>query len=471
MYGVSVSAVFGAGAAAAYLLGVCASGGGDPDREPDDVDERIEQLACTLRKRNSDTSTSTLESELHNKSGRRVERLHSSVVFEPSHGDLLELLEECINPSLSPSDNAAALLHLAMSDNSMSRTAKAVHVYAIKALKSDYRSTTLPAALMEVPSHSNSVGIADHSEAKHTRSDKVVSKMKRHALGIMAAQRMAKSSKSIKEGDERDASDARSVVYAWLRNEYSTYGSVDAEQRRRSSGIQEETPPGDLDKQTTLGAVCARSMAFERRPHCPLVMSGITCYDPQMPEQISAINKALEGVDQWEWEIFPLVEASQGHPLQVLGLHILQKWDLPQKLKIDEQKLCMWLAYIESQYVDTPYHNQIHAADVTQTVHAVLASGGFRAFLSDLQVLALLLTAMMHDVGHDGFNNNYHKQAQTERALTFNDQSIQENYHLRVLFESMRAHESIDIFRHFDAATHHQAPKESLKSILYCDFT
>ena len=270
MYGVSVSAVFGAGAAAAYLLGVCASGGGDPDREPDDVDERIEQLACTLRKRNSDTSTSTLESELHNKSGRRVERLHSSVVFEPSHGDLLELLEECINPSLSPSDNAAALLHLAMSDNSMSRTAKAVHVYAIKALKSDYRSTTLPAALMEVPSHSNSVGIADHSEAKHTRSDKVVSKMKRHALGIMAAQRMAKSSKSIKEGDERDASDARSVVYAWLRNEYSTVGSVDAEHRRRSgmsvSSI-EGTTNNDFDQQETCETV--RSMAFERRPHCP----------------------------------------------------------------------------------------------------------------------------------------------------------------------------------------------------------
>ena len=37
----------------------------------------------------------------------------------------------------------------------------------------------------------------------------------------------------------------------------------------------------------------------------------------------------------------------------------------------------LWLAYIESQYVDTPYHNKIHASDVTQTVHAMLATGGF----------------------------------------------------------------------------------------------
>jgi len=42
---------------------------------------------------------------------------------------------------------------------------------------------------------------------------------------------------------------------------------------------------------------------------------------------------------------------------------------------------------MDMQYVDTPYHNKIHAADVVQTVHAVLASGGLRAFLSDIQVI------------------------------------------------------------------------------------
>ena len=266
MYGVSVSAVFGAGAAAAYLLRVCASGGGDPNGKPDDIDYRVDELAAAA------------ESTHFRKNQRRVQRLNSSVVNEPSHEELLEELNDCINPSLSPSDNAAALLHLTMSDARMSRTAQAVHVYAIKALKSDYCRTTLPAALMDFPSHSNSV---EHRQLRatedetHTKSapGRSVLKMKRHAMGIIAAQRMAKSSKTVREGDERDASDARSIVYTWLRNEYSTVGSVDAEHRRRSgmsvSSI-EGTTNNDFDQQETCETV--RSMAFERRPHSPPVV-------------------------------------------------------------------------------------------------------------------------------------------------------------------------------------------------------
>jgi hypothetical protein len=46
---------------------------------------------------------------------------------------------------------------------------------------------------------------------------------------------------------------------------------------------------------------------------------------------------------------------------------------------------------MEGLYADTPYHNKIHAADVTQTCYAFLASGGLGQFLSDVQTLALLL--------------------------------------------------------------------------------
>lgn len=33
--------------------------------------------------------------------------------------------------------------------------------------------------------------------------------------------------------------------------------------------------------------------------------------------------------------------------------------------------------------------------------------------------------ALVHDLGHDGLNNNYHKNAMTTRAVTHNDISIQ----------------------------------------------
>ena len=42
-----------------------------------------------------------------------------------------------------------------------------------------------------------------------------------------------------------------------------------------------------------------------------------------------------------------------------------------------------------------------------------------------MQILAMLLAAICHDLGHDGYNNLYHKNKVTERAIQFNDQSIQ----------------------------------------------
>ena len=41
------------------------------------------------------------------------------------------------------------------------------------------------------------------------------------------------------------------------------------------------------------------------------------------------------------------------------------------------------------------------------------------------QILALILAAVVHDVGHDGLNNAFHQAALTDRAVSFNDQSIQ----------------------------------------------
>ncbi len=55
--------------------------------------------------------------------------------------------------------------------------------------------------------------------------------------------------------------------------------------------------------------------------------------------QLSQINQALEGVDEWGWDIFALKEASLGRPLQTLGWHILHRWNLIDSLKLDPGKV------------------------------------------------------------------------------------------------------------------------------------
>lgn len=55
-----------------------------------------------------------------------------------------------------------------------------------------------------------------------------------------------------------------------------------------------------------------------------------------------------------------------------------------------------------------PYHNNLHAADVAQTVHHVLCQTGLMHWLTDLEIFATLVAALIHDYEHTGTTNNFH---------------------------------------------------------------
>jgi len=101
---------------------------------------------------------------------------------------------------------------------------------------------------------------------------------------------------------------------------------------------------------------------------------------------------------------------------------------------------------VEASYFEVPYHNSTHAADVLQTVHWILKKGGAASYLARIEILAVLCAAVAHDVGHDGKNNDFHKHIVSDRAISFNDRSIQENYHASTIFRAMKQDPSIDIF-------------------------
>jgi hypothetical protein len=50
----------------------------------------------------------------------------------------------------------------------------------------------------------------------------------------------------------------------------------------------------------------------------------------------------------------------------------------------------------------------LHAADVAQTVHHVLCQTGLMHWLTDLEIFATLVAALIHDYEHTGTTNNFH---------------------------------------------------------------
>jgi len=69
------------------------------------------------------------------------------------------------------------------------------------------------------------------------------------------------------------------------------------------------------------------------------------------------------------------------------------------------------------------YHNDLHGADVMQMAFYMMTDLKLIDILhmDKLDCLSMLIAAVSHDLGHDGFNNNYHVNAITNRAIDCND--------------------------------------------------
>lgn len=76
--------------------------------------------------------------------------------------------------------------------------------------------------------------------------------------------------------------------------------------------------------------------------------------------------------------MFKLNELSGEQALRYLSFDLLNRYGLVHKFKMSSLFLENFLTQIEAGYkkYNNPYHNNMHAADVTQTVHFMLCRAG-----------------------------------------------------------------------------------------------
>ena len=51
------------------------------------------------------------------------------------------------------------------------------------------------------------------------------------------------------------------------------------------------------------------------------------------------------------------------------------------------------------------------------------------AHLNYLDLIGAITASACHDLDHDGFNNTYHVNFMTDRAIRYHDKAVQENWH------------------------------------------
>ncbi|XP_022623010.1 calcium/calmodulin-dependent 3',5'-cyclic nucleotide phosphodiesterase 1A isoform X3 [Seriola dumerili] len=128
---------------------------------------------------------------------------------------------------------------------------------------------------------------------------------------------------------------------------------------------------------------------------------------------------ALKEVDQWSFDVFSFHEATGDHALKFLVYDLLTRYDLVNRFRIPVQALVQFVEALENGYSKhrNPYHNLIHAADVTQTAHFLMLHTGLMHWLSELEILAMVFAAAIHDFEHTGTTNNFHIHTRELRSL------------------------------------------------------
>lgn len=141
------------------------------------------------------------------------------------------------------------------------------------------------------------------------------------------------------------------------------------------------------------------------------------------------LTNLINRVDDFDFDVFEVVKLTSGKPLLFVGYVLFRKYNLFEKLKLNQSKLQNFLTAVESSYRDNPYHNSTHAADVTQTYNYFIVAGKIRPKMTDLEILAGFIACLIHDVDHPGRTNAFHIASKDKKAILYNDRSVLEMHH------------------------------------------
>ncbi|KAM8974562.1 3',5'-cyclic-AMP phosphodiesterase 4A isoform 2-T2 [Pelodytes ibericus] len=188
-------------------------------------------------------------------------------------------------------------------------------------------------------------------------------------------------------------------------------------------------------------------------------------------DQEEPLEKELDNLNKWGLNIFRVAEYSNNRPLSCIMYTIFQERELLKTFKIPVDTLITYIMTLEDHYhADVAYHNSLHAADVMQSTHVLLSTPALDAVFTDLEILAALFGAAIHDVDHPGVSNQFLINTNSELALMYNDESVLENHHLAVGFKLLQE-ENCDIFQNLTKRQRQTMRKMVIDMVLATDMS
>ena len=150
-------------------------------------------------------------------------------------------------------------------------------------------------------------------------------------------------------------------------------------------------------------------------------------------------RRSSVGDRSWDYDVF----LKSDEELLMHAIDIFDERGLFSRFSIPMTTFVNFVNEIRNGYDrNAPYHNSYHAFDVMHVCYLLMTKCRADEYLDSFNVLSILVAALAHDLGHDGYNNAFHQNTSSDLAVTYNGISILENYSAAYLFRILRKQEN-----------------------------
>ena len=200
--------------------------------------------------------------------------------------------------------------------------------------------------------------------------------------------------------------------------------------------------------------------------------SGFNLTFNNLESLLNDINFNPKSILEKDFNIFEF-EKKVGHynVLPIMGRVMLDSFGLIDDKIMPTEKLDSFLVSVANQYFRTTlYHNSLHGADITATICIYFNNSNAEEICHTkaIDLFSIIIAGLGHDIGHPGLTNNFQVNSLSEMAITYNDNSCLENYHLSKLFKTLRRDET-NIFEKLSTQDFKKIRKKMISEILATD--
>jgi hypothetical protein len=161
------------------------------------------------------------------------------------------------------------------------------------------------------------------------------------------------------------------------------------------------------------------------------------------------------------------------HILPSLSVYVLNFYELFDEI-VPYNKFENFVYEIAKGYHrENPYHTDLHAADMLQSIFTYNLYSKFQVILnlSDIDLLSIFVSAIIHDYGHPGLNNNYLIRTKDNLSIKYNDISVLENYHVSEAFNIILKKQDNNILSNLSDDDYKLCRKNIIECVLGTDMT